>query len=116
MALASFGVLSVNTVHDEAEESGTALVTPRPQSMAIAAQPRLFPLFLWLALLQEERSLYYSKRCLARSAELEPQFVATHRAHLADEVGHVERDEELLDWLWPQVGPLLRFINVRLLN
>jgi hypothetical protein len=82
----------------------------------IARRPRLFPLLVWLALLQEERSLYYSKGCLEKADELELHFVATHRAHLADEVGHIGWDEELLDWLWPQIGHALRWFNARLLN
>ena len=83
---------------------------------AIASRPHWFPLLVWLALLQEERSLYYSKGCLEQASDMEPHFVALHRAHLADEVGHVGWDEELLDWLWPQVRPLVRFVNVRLLD
>jgi hypothetical protein len=82
----------------------------------ISRRPRLFPLLIWLALLQEERSLFYSRSCVEHASELEPHFVATHRAHLADEVGHIAWDEELLDWLWPQVGRALRWMNVRLLN
>lgn len=82
----------------------------------MSRRPTTFPLVLWLALLQEERSLYYSKECLAQADELEPSFVATHRAHLADEVGHIGWDEELLDWLWPRVSAAWRTINVRLLN
>jgi len=82
----------------------------------ISRRPRLFPLLVWLALLQEERSLHYSKGCLDKADDLEPHFVATHRAHLADEVGHIGWDEELLDWLWPRVGHALRWMNVRLLN
>ena len=83
---------------------------------AVAERPRLFPLLVWLALLQEERSLYYSKGCLEHANELELHFVATHRAHLADEVGHVGWDEELLDWLWPQMSQIVRHLNARLLN
>ena len=82
----------------------------------VSRRPRLFPLLIWLALLQEERSLYYSKGCLEHATHLEPHFVATHRAHLADEVGHIGWDEELLDWLWPRTGDTLRWINSRLLN
>ena len=82
----------------------------------ISRRPRLFPLLVWLALLQEERSLHYSKGCLEHAPELEPHFVVTHRVHLADEVGHIAWDEELLDWLWPQVSHALRWINARLLN
>jgi hypothetical protein len=83
---------------------------------AVAARPYRFPLLIWLALLQEERSLYYSKACLACASDLEPHFAATHRAHLADEIGHVGWDEELLDWLWPRTGPATRQINARLLE
>jgi hypothetical protein len=83
---------------------------------AISGCPRLFPLLVWLALMQEERSLFYSKGCLERAGQLEPHFIATHRAHLADEVSHVSWDEELLDWLWPRTKQFLRSANARLLN
>ncbi len=66
--------------------------------------------------MQEERSLYFSKSCLEKADELEPRFVAIHRAHLADEVGHVGWDGELLDWLWPRTGRTMRRVNVRLLE
>ena len=82
----------------------------------MARRPRMFPLLVWLALLQEERSLHFSKGCLAQAWELEPHFVAAHRMHLRDEMGHIGWDEELLDWLWPQTGPALRSMNVRLLR
>jgi len=83
---------------------------------AIAVQPFLFPLLIWLTLLQEERSLYWSKGCLECASELEPHFAATHRAHLADEIGHVRWDEDVLDWLWPQIGPAMRYLNAWLLR
>lgn len=82
----------------------------------VARRPRLFPLLVWLALLQEERSLHFSKGCLEQAWELEPHFVAAHRTHLRDEMGHIAWDEELLDWLWPRTGPGLRSMNVRLLR
>ncbi len=88
---------------------GQALIT------GISSRPNLFPLIAWLTLLQEERALFYSKGCLEEAAELEPHFVATHRAHLADEVGHVRVDEELLDWLWPRANRMIRFLNTRML-
>ena len=76
--------------------------------------PRLFPMFLWLMLLQEERSLFYSRRVIAQREELEPHFVKTHRTHLADEVGHVRWDEELIEALWQRANPFLRNVNARL--
>ncbi len=78
------------------------------------AHPRVFPLFLWLMLIQEERSLYYSQGILRHRDSLEPHFVQAHRLHLADEVGHVRWDEELLDALWQRSHPLLRETNARI--
>lgn len=79
-----------------------------------ADRPLLFPLFLWLMLLQEERSLFYSRAILRDRAALDPRFVAVHRRHLADEVGHVQWDEELLDALWRRASPLRRTINAKM--
>src|SRR5258706_4774646 len=78
--------------------------------------PRFFPMFLWLMLLQEERSLFYSRRVIAQRDELEPHFVKIHRTHLADEVGHVRWDEELIETLWPRANPVLRKANGELLG
>ncbi|HEY1661062.1 MAG TPA: diiron oxygenase [Verrucomicrobiae bacterium] len=75
-----------------------------------------FPFFLWILLIQEERALFYAKEFLNQAADLEPKFVATQRRHLADEVGHVQWDEELLDWVWPQTGKRWREINARLFS
>lgn len=79
-----------------------------------ARHPRFFTMFLWLMLVQEERSLFYSKRFIAQRGRLEPHFAETHRVHLADEVGHVRWDEELIEALWRGTNPLLRKMNARL--
>ena len=73
-----------------------------------------FPFFLWLLLIQEERSIFYGKEFLKGADQLESNFVATQRRHLADEVGHVQWDEELLDCVWPRLGPAWRKINAHL--
>jgi hypothetical protein len=78
--------------------------------------PRLFPMFFWLMLLQEERSLFYSRRAIAQREELEPHFGKTHRTHLADEVGHVGWDEQLIEELWERANPFLRKVNAELLG
>lgn len=75
---------------------------------------RFFPMFLSLMLLQEERSLFFSKRFIAESGVLEPHFVKTHRMHLADEIGHVRWDEELIEMLWHRANPFLRKMNAKL--
>lgn len=77
--------------------------------------PRTFPLFIWLMLLQEERSLHFSRQFIRHRATLEPRFVATYRAHLIDEAGHVRWDEQLLDRRWPRTSRLIRKVNARLL-
>ena len=79
-----------------------------------AQRPLSFPLFLWLMLLQEERSLFYSRCYLQDPVTVEPSFVAAHRLHLADEARHVRWDEELLDALWQRARPLLRTVNAKL--
>jgi hypothetical protein len=77
----------------------------------VAARPRLFPMVLWLMLLQEERSTFYSRAIVESEDVLEPHFVAAHRAHLADECGHVAWDEDLLDATWDRSAPSVRRIN-----
>lgn len=73
-----------------------------------------FPFFLWILLIQEERALHYAKKFLEEWPELEPNFVATQRRHLADEVGHVQWDEQLLEWVWPRMAAIQRKFNARL--
>jgi hypothetical protein len=80
----------------------------------VTRHPRFFTLFIWLMLLQEERSLYYSREFIRHSEDIEPQFVACHRAHLADEVSHVRWDQELLDRLWRPARRWRRKMNARL--
>jgi hypothetical protein len=86
----------------------------RAVSSWAVAHPLRFPLFLWLMLIQEERSLFYSRSILRQRDLIEPHFVQAHRVHLADEVGHVQWDEELLDILWQRTHPVLRKANAKL--
>src|SRR6266478_3993973 len=79
-------------------------------------RPHMFPMFIWLMLLQEERSLFYSKEFIRQEKEMEAHFVEIHRVHLADEVGHVRWDEQLLERLWPCANRYLRNANARLLS
>src|SRR5258706_10780789 len=72
--------------------------------------PGLFPFFLWVLLIQEERALFCAKEFLEADG-LEPNFVAAQRRHLSDETGHIQGDEELLDWVWPRTSEPLRRIN-----
>jgi hypothetical protein len=62
-------------------------------------------------LIQEERSLFCARQFLEDAADLEPSFVLAQRGHLADEAGHIQWDQQLLDWVWPQTGTWRRQIN-----
>ena len=77
-------------------------------------RPARFPFFLWVLLIQEERASFCAKEFLNEAGALEPNFVAAQRRHLADEIGHIQWDEELLDWFWPRTGTLMRKLNARL--
>lgn len=82
----------------------------------ITRQSRLFPMFAWLMLIQEERSAYYANEVLAEAGALEPHFVRTHRAHLADETGHVDWDLDIIDFVWRRAPQLIRSLNARILG
>jgi hypothetical protein len=77
-------------------------------------QAHRFPFFLWILLIQEERALYYARAFLNDTVGLEHNFTATQRRHLADEVGHIQWDEELLNRVWPRTRHKWRGINARL--
>ncbi len=80
----------------------------------VSSRPALFPFCLWLTIVEEERTVYYSKQILSAAEELEPSVVDVHRRHLADEVGHVRWDEELLEKLWPAHSSVAKSFNARL--
>lgn len=82
----------------------------------MSKRPRIFPLFLWLAHLQEERSMYFGKSFLRSQDTVEANFREVHRKHLADEVRHVQWDGWLLDYVWPQTAGWLRTANAKLLG
>ena len=82
----------------------------------VARRPLFFPLFLWLMLLQEERSLYFARAFVREQASLEPHFVETQRLHSEDEAGHVRMGEELIEMLWRDAAPYRRRINAGLFS
>ena len=90
---------------------------PRPWMALLrwtTQHPRLFPLYLWLMLLMEERSLYYSGQFIRSKETLDANFVAAYRAHLLDEASHVRCDQDLIDRWWPGMPRLVRRLNARL--
>ena len=79
-----------------------------------ARRPFTFPCWIWLMLLQEERSIAVAKQCLLERHLLEPTFVDLHRKHLADEVDHVEWDLELVERVWLPMPAWKRRLQARL--
>jgi len=93
---------------------------PRPLMALIrqiTSRPTLLPMVLWFMLLMEERSLMIAKRYAAMAPELiEPQFLATYRAHAEDEVRHVQLDWHLLEQFYLRQPAWQRRLNARLLE
>jgi hypothetical protein len=65
-----------------------------------AKRPFAFPFWIWLMLLQEERSVAIARECLRPEEVLDPNFRELHRRHLADEIDHVRWDIKLVERLW----------------
>jgi hypothetical protein len=80
----------------------------------IARRPFAFPCWIWLMLLQEERSVAVSRECLKAAENLEPAFTALHRKHLADEIGHVQWDIQLVERVWLPMPRWKRRLHARL--
>ena len=91
---------------------------PRPMTRAfetLARRPGRFPFLFWLMLIMEERSLMIS-RAVARQDGIDPRWAAVYRAHLIDEVRHVQTDWHLIDRLWRGRSALTRRANALLLR
>ena len=64
----------------------------------IARHPVAFPVVFWVQLVQEERSLEISRRCMRVSPQvMEPRYAAAYGAHLPDEARHVQIDRHLIE-------------------
>ncbi|BDS06163.1 hypothetical protein NT6N_12030 [Oceaniferula spumae] len=81
----------------------------------VAGNPWLFPCWIWLALLQEERSIAISKVCINDSS-LDEHFRHTHLLHLRDEANHVQWDLQMIDTVWKPLSDLHKKINVAIFN
>ena len=75
----------------------------------VAHRPVAFPVVFWLQLVQEERSLEISRRCMRVSPEvMEPRYAAAYGAHLPDEARHVQIDRHLIDRFYRPRGIAVR--------
>lgn len=81
-----------------------------------ARSVRWLPALLWLQLIAEERALYFGKVFLAEREALDPRFYQVQMRHMADEAGHVRRDEMFLRWRWPATPRWVRRANAAVLE
>jgi hypothetical protein len=88
----------------------------RALTRLLCARPSWVPLWPWLMLVQEEKSLHISRAYIRDANVLEPHFVAVYRLHAADEAHHVGWDEELIAEMWPRVPKWWRRCNARFLT
>ena len=98
-----------------------ALVTvPLPVgalSRVIARHPVLFPVTFWVQLVQEERSVEISRRCMRVDADrIEPRYAAVYAAHLHDEARHVQIDRHLIERFYRPRSSVVRHVTARLLR
>lgn len=82
---------------------------------AIARHPLAFPVVFWLQLVQEERSIEISRRCLrVPSHQIEPRYASAYGGHLADEARHVQIDRHLIDRFYRGRSAALRHATASL--
>lgn len=87
----------------------------RSTARMVARHPIALPLVFWLQLVQEERSLDLSRRCMRMPrASIEPRYLAAYSAHLPDEARHVQIDRYLIDRYYLRRRPLVRHLSARL--
>jgi len=79
-----------------------------------ARLPFTFPCWIWLMLLQEERSIAVARECIREGKRLDPVFLALHRRHMADEVDHVQWDLQLVERVWLPMSMWKRRLQARL--
>jgi hypothetical protein len=80
------------------------------------SRPRLFPMYLWLILILEERAMYCSRVFLNHEEAASGPFFQIQRQHLADEVDHVQWDEAIITEVWGNTPAWLRNLNVKLMD
>lgn len=86
----------------------------RAVSQWFARRPFVFPCWLPMMLLQEERSISMARECLKTANQIEPTFLKLYRNHLADEVDHVQWDLKLIDRVWRPMPRWKRRLQVQL--
>jgi hypothetical protein len=82
----------------------------------VARHPIVLPVVFWVQLVQEERSIEISRRCLRiPPGRLEPRYAAAYRAHVLDEIRHVRLDWHLIERFYRHRSPAVRRLTAALL-
>lgn len=82
----------------------------------LGSNVHLLPALLWLQLMAEERALHFGRLFLSDDDSLDERFRAVQKKHLADEPGHIRRDELFIEAIWGQAPTWVRKVNARLLH
>ena len=77
----------------------------------ITHHPFLFVVWLWLAILFEERTMDIYKKYSASNLKLIPVLSEVHELHMRDEVRHFSIDEHLLRYLYDRTAKPVRIAN-----
>ncbi len=79
--------------------------------------PKIFGIWVWIALFFEERSLVYSKYFLtADNVHLNRQFREIHKLHMMEEAHHVQLDEVFVHYFYRPLSPWKRKLTGWLLD
>lgn len=83
-------------------------------SQLVARYPLACPLVFWIQILQEERSVEISRRCMRLPEEqIEPRYRAAFASHIHDEVRHVQIDRHLIERFYAPRSATIRRITAR---
>lgn len=117
---AQFHEVLKQTAPEMYKQSSRYFIRSNPPETAVlnwcVSRPRLFPMYLWLILLLEERAMYCSRVFLNHDEDSSAPFFQIQRQHLADEVDHVQWDEQVIESIWAKTPAWLRKLNVRLMD
>ncbi len=99
------------------EQSAKFVKQPRwtqPLLRWSSTKKSLWPLLLWIMILQEERSVDVAVRSLRMEPEqLEPQFRKVYQHHSADELGHIHADWHLIEMIYSKLSALKKKLYAR---
>jgi len=82
---------------------------------ALSRWPVMMPLWVWLSLLLEERTVFLARR-FNRAANVSPLFKQVFELHMTEEQQHVALDEILIAAIYTKLPPWLRRLQARLIH